>query len=216
MKERTYTIVYMTALCIVATAAMTGVKSMLSTRIENNRTVLMNRDILRALDLLPAGADAEQVNALYAERVKSEEIDEQRIYRAYDEDGKTLVALGMEFRGQGFWGPIRGVLATDPAGEKAVGVVFLEHQETPGLGARIAEPWFLEQFRGKDIAEPVADGVYLVLKPEGQTASGEHEINAISGATRTSDSVQRIINDAVKHFNGVVKPRLAPAAAKEQ
>ena len=65
------------------------------------------------------------------------------------------------------------------------GIVFTEQNETPGLGGRIMEDWFKEQFRGLKLeaGQAVAYG-----------EAGSQKIDAISGATQTSNAIIRIIN----------------------
>ena len=78
-------------------------------------------------------------------------------------------------------------------------VEFIKQNETPGLGARIAEEWFKEQFRGK--MGP------FVLVPEG-TAEAEKELDAITGATRTSNFVLEMINQSLEDIKEGESPKL--------
>ena len=68
------------------------------------------------------------------------------------------------------------------------GVSIVSQNETPGLGARIEEPWFTAQFAGKQ-------GPFTIVE-EG-TADTPSEVDAITGATRTSESFRNIVNRAV-------------------
>lgn len=61
---------------------------------------------------------------------------------------------------------------------KVKGVRILEHTETPGLGAKITEMWFLKQFTGKS-------GNELYLKKYHK----EGTIDAVTGATISSKAV---------------------------
>ena len=62
--------------------------------------------------------------------------------------------------------------------------------ETPGLGNRIAEPKFEDQFKGLEITPRVE---YIKnRKPE-----KPNQIQAITGATISSDAVVKNINNAV-------------------
>ncbi|MDA3833973.1 MAG: FMN-binding protein, partial [Spirochaetales bacterium] len=62
--------------------------------------------------------------------------------------------------------------------------------ETPGLGARIEEDWYQNQFSGKR-------GPFTMVK-EGE-ADGPQEINAITGASRTSEAMLNIMNRAAEN-----------------
>jgi Na+-transporting NADH:ubiquinone oxidoreductase subunit C len=210
MKDKIYTIVFMTVLCAVATLLMAGAKLLMAERVKENETLRENRARLTALDLLPEKADARAINELVAKRVRVEKRDGRDLFLAFEADGKTQHSVGVAFTGPGFWGPIRGMISADPQGKEIRGIVFSDHGETPGLGGRINEPWFTAQFRGKS-AVPDATGGCVTLLPEGTPASGAHEVNAISGATRTSDSVRLIVNAALKELRAALDAPAAPA-----
>ena len=65
------------------------------------------------------------------------------------------------------------------------GLVFTDQSETPGLGGRIDELAYREQFRGLKISP----GTKLAYGNQGGS-----QIDAITGATLTSNSVMRILN----------------------
>ncbi len=102
--------------------------------------------------------------------------DEEEIiyYEAYDEEGKQR-GYGFIFTGQGMWGEIRYAAGIDQE-YKLTGMTVLDQSETPGLGARIEEPWFKEQFQGLKAEE-------IELKKFGG------KIDTITGATTTSKAV---------------------------
>ena len=92
------------------------------------------------------------------------------------------IGVIFQFRATGYGGPITIKAGKDNDGRiKAVRI--LEHKETPGLGARITDESFLEQFKR---AEPET----LYLKKD--SASGQ--IDAVTGATISS----RALTDAVR------------------
>ncbi|WP_319372233.1 FMN-binding protein [uncultured Ilyobacter sp.] len=95
------------------------------------------------------------------------------------------------FSGKGLWGTIYGVIATNNEIDKIIGIEITSHSETPGLGGRIEESWFLNQFRG----EEVPDKIKIVMGVgRGDTISKNSLVDGITGATRTSESVENIIN----------------------
>ncbi|MDC7246170.1 MAG: FMN-binding protein, partial [Sphaerochaetaceae bacterium] len=89
--------------------------------------------------------------------------------------------------GAGLWGPITIVVGFVDESTLS-GVSILSQNETPGLGARIEEPWFTAQFSGKS-------GPFTFVE-EG-TASADDEIDSITGATRTSQAFRTIINSVI-------------------
>ena len=89
--------------------------------------------------------------------------------------------------GQGLWGSIRGYLGVSASFDRLLGLEFVEQNETPGLGGRIDEAWFKAQFT--DL--PLQHGEELVY--------GEN-LDAVTGATSSSNAVLRIVNAALDEF----------------
>ena len=108
-------------------------------------------------------------------------------------DGEVL-GYAFEVRGNGLWGQIRSYVAFDKSFEELKGVDFISHSETPGLGGRIDERWFVDQFQGIEVSES-EDGEYLVFKP----AVGGN-IDSITGATQTSKSVRTMFNENIEEI----------------
>ncbi len=74
-------------------------------------------------------------------------------------------------------------------GRAFTGLAVIEHNETPGLGARIDEPWFWQQVTGK------TGGLELV--PEGTQPARTDRLDAITGATVTSTAIRDMLNRLV-------------------
>ncbi|NQT58260.1 MAG: FMN-binding protein [Bacteroidetes bacterium] len=91
--------------------------------------------------------------------------------------------------GNGLWSEIEAFIVVDIDNMTIQELRILSHGETPGLGGRIEEDWFLNQFTGLDITE----GVKIVK----ERADVPGEVDAISGATRTSDAVMQMLNKAL-------------------
>lgn len=90
------------------------------------------------------------------------------------------------FEGGGVWGPINGVITLKSDFETIVNITILQQEETPGLGAIVAETQYLENFIGKKMNPSIQ-----IIKNAGDS---ENEVNAISGATRTSSVFANILN----------------------
>ena len=97
--------------------------------------------------------------------------------------GSILTGYCVKVTGQGYGGYIRIIAGIDPKGV-IEGVRILEHQETPGLGAKISDMSFLKQFIGKSAA----------------TVTVRKDIDAITGATISSKAVTDSINKTVEEF----------------
>ena len=72
-----------------------------------------------------------------------------------------------------------------------------EQCETEGLGDDILKDEFISKFKGKNIAKP--------FKTVKKAPSGENEIEALSGATISTDAVVNGVNEAIKFFNTNLK-----------
>lgn len=83
---------------------------------------------------------------------------------------------------------------------KLTGFDVISHSETAGLGSKCAEPDFTSQFTGKTAA---------VLEYTKTGASADNEIDAVSGATITTNAVTEAVNAAIvfyqDSFGGGVK-----------
>ena len=84
----------------------------------------------------------------------------------------------------GYGGEVKVITGINRNGE-ITGIDILSHSETPGLGANAENPEFTSQFVGKTANIGVSRG-----KAEG------NEINAMSGATITSNAVTQAVNAA--------------------
>ncbi|MFA4843484.1 MAG: FMN-binding protein [Candidatus Margulisiibacteriota bacterium] len=83
---------------------------------------------------------------------------------------------------RGYGGPV--VLLVGVSNEKkVVGIKVLSQKETPGLGAKVVERGFLDQFIGKGANDP--------LEPK-------KDIDAITGATITSRAVCEGVRQAIR------------------
>jgi Na+-transporting NADH:ubiquinone oxidoreductase subunit C len=92
--------------------------------------------------------------------------------------------------GAGYGGPIRAMLALGPDMDTIAGLAITDHEETPGLGARIEEPGWLRRFPGTELRDPEGDLRFHVARGPAGT---EYEVDGITGATRTSNAVTRMI-----------------------
>jgi len=96
-------------------------------------------------------------------------------------------------RGNGLWDKIWGTIALKDDFNTVVGASFGHVGETPGLGAEIKDnPNFSKQFQNKTIYDK--DGKYVsVAVVKGGAKNPEHEVDAISGATMTSNGVSSML-----------------------
>jgi len=104
------------------------------------------------------------------------------------------IAYLFDIKGKGLWGSMAAMVATDPQFNKIIDFAVYAQMETPGLGSRITEAFFKEQFRGKSaITKGNVQNYSLV--PEGQEELAPDQIRQVTGATITSNSVLKMLAD---------------------
>lgn len=101
-------------------------------------------------------------------------------------NGKCF-AIAYEVMGEGYHGTVGIMVGIDIKSGNLTGMKVTTHTETPGLGARIVEPAFYEQFAGLGIQD-------LALSNKGG------KINAVSGATISSQGVVEAVKKGLELF----------------
>jgi Na+-transporting NADH:ubiquinone oxidoreductase subunit C len=189
-KERIYPILFMVVITVVFISVVSGIYLATEERVKLNEALFLRSAVLYAADI-SVPEDAEKVQEVYQKRVEeviNEETGDPTYFRILDESG-NLSGYAVYAQGPGLWGQIVAIVGFEADLTTLTGVEFIKQNETPGLGARITENWFKEQFRGKE-------GPFTLVPEESETE--QNEINAITGATRTSTSVRSIMNEVVE------------------
>lgn len=121
------------------------------------------------------------------------EVMENGVYQAL-EDGDLAGHVGIA-KGRGYGGFTGGFIklavGIDSQGELER-IRVISQNETPGLGSRITEDWFLKQFEGKSLEE-------IKLVKEGG------EIDAITGATISSEAVVDSVREEIELLRTVAE-----------
>ena len=168
-----------------------------------------NGDSLYAL-----GTDAKNIeiaDGLKAQNklIKNGRKDLQLPVYIFNKDGKKISVVPVY--GAGLWGPVWGYLAFDEDMKTILGAYFDHDSETPGLGAKIKDdPEFRAAFIGKS-ADFSADKIFSIVKggaPEGK----DNAIDAITGATMTSDGLGEAIDTWLKSYKPYFAKKGAAAA----
>ena len=138
--------------------------------------------VLKALNRAITGEDA-AVPASAVEEAPAEEpaaeVKEEPAQEAAAEPAAEAAGTAVEEIEQGFGGKVTVKATLD--GSKVTALTVETPDETPGLGQRASEEAFTSQFIGK----------------EGPFTYGENGIDALAGATVTSDAVLKALNRAV-------------------
>lgn len=186
---RVYPIIFMVLVTVVFISGVSGIYLNTKDRVLLNETIFQKMAVLYAAGIEYPEDNSEKIQEIYNEKVK--EMDGEGEEPAYFEvqlpSGQTGYVIYTS--GAGLWGEIVAVFGFEQNLKTMTGVEFVEQNETPGLGARITEAWFKQQFRGKQ-------GPFQLVE-EG-TSSAANELDAITGATRTSTAVLKIANKAAE------------------
>ena len=191
-KEGTfYTIVFIFIVSFAFVFLLSMTNQVTVERVELNQELARQRAVLAAMGIEATGEDEVQQEF---NRIASD--PEAGLYVG-SVDGRTVYAKS--FAGAGLWGTISGFIAVTADLEQIVGLEIVEDNETPGLGGRINEPWFKSQFEGEQIP---ADGRIAIRALEGDGDPNESNgvVDGITGATRTSDSMESIVNTQLQAF----------------
>lgn len=105
-------------------------------------------------------------------------------------DGETLSLVILPVRGKGYKSTLKGFLALEGDANTVAAVRFHDHDETPGFGANIEKDTWTGRWPGKEIAD--ASGTILIEVVKGR-AKGIHEVDGISGATRTGKGISKLM-----------------------
>ena len=93
--------------------------------------------------------------------------------------------------GSGLWDLMYGFLALDADGNTVRELVYYKHKETPGLGGEIQNPSWKKQWNGKKLYR---DGDVAIQVKKGAGTDDMYAVDALSGATLTSNGVQNTLS----------------------
>ena len=146
---------------------------------------------LRRAVLHAAGAavpsDPEKVQDLYLESVEVVKDNKGTLlyYIVKGDDPDTIMSYVIVSIGAGLWGEITAAVGYDREVQSITGIEIIDQNETPGLGGRISETWFKEQFKGKQAP--------LSSVPEGESTDLS-EFQAITGASYSTGAIMDLVN----------------------
>lgn len=183
MKKAAHIILTLTFLGIIAGALLAVVNNWASPRIEANKKAETERAIFL---VQPEGKSYDQLKEADFE-----------VYKVFDKN-KSFVGYSLVFEGNGFQGKIRLMVGLTGDMDRITSLEVLEQSETPGLGNRVAEAPFKDQFN--NLANSPSVAWVKGIKP-----SKSNEIQAITGATISSKSVVAIVNAGILKLKDFVK-----------
>jgi len=183
MKEIIKMLVVLTLICAVCGFLLAGVKSATQERIEEQ--ILLNV-MGPAVSKVLKGS----TNDLIKDRKKIT-IDGQDIVVFVGLKDNKPWALAYEVKGKGFGGDVGVVVGFDLSTNNLTGIGITTHKETPGVGARVKEDLFTNNFNDK------ATNLNFKIKKD------DGIIDAVSGATISSRAVCSAVISGIKLYNEI-------------
>ena len=192
MKDKPwYAVVYMFLITAFFSSVVIGLAKFTEEKVEANRQLAFEKAVLQVSGLAE-GRPNSQLHEIFLNRIQISK-DSDRVLIVINKEGKSIGYV-IVLEGKGFWAPIKGVLGLAKDKQTITGIAFFEQNETPGLGGKIMDNEFREQFVGINIDDK---GDALEIKPFG-TELGENQVHAITGATQTCARLEQLINESIK------------------
>ena len=208
--SNTYIIIYSVVMVVVVAVLLSLAALGLKDRQQSNILNEKKTQIVKALGEDPATTNYDDVIKEAMILNANGEVVEGDVFTALN-DLKASFAEGqypifvatsgvvVPLYGAGLWGPIWGYIALDTDMNTVKGIVLDHAGETPGLGAEITTPKHQAMYPGKTVYEGDAL-VGVTLKKGGADKNNPHEVDAITGGTKTSDGVSAMISDCLNYY----------------
>lgn len=166
-------------------------------KIKQNSELYEIKAVLNAMNI--NYKDNNDAYEIYNKNITRGIINDNIIYSAEINNKKIYAIL---FTGKGLWGTITGVIGINSDFSRILGIDFISQNETPGLGGRISEKWFKDQFKD----EKIIDSKIKFNYPggNGDFDKDNNQVDAISGATITSRSMDRILNNYLNILKKII------------
>ncbi len=174
MPDTVRMVLVLTLICAASALALSAVKQVTEDKIAYQELKFVKgpavRAVLEGADNDPIQDRADNLTLTSA----SGETVNKTVFPAKKNGKVSMVAF--EVSKSGYHGDVTIMLGIDVETDKLSGVRVTGHTETPGLGARITEPDFYEQFAG-------------LSKAEASLSSEGGDVDAVTGATISSVAV---------------------------
>lgn len=222
-ESNVYIIIYSTVMVVIVAVLLAVAALSLKDRQDANILNEKKSAILASLGAANQNYD-DFINA-YAVNAEGEKIEgdvfvmlqdlkgsfEQGQYPVFEaQDGRVVLPI----TGTGLWGPIWGYIALESDMNTVAGIVLDHSGETPGLGAEIATAAHQALYKGKQIFEG-DEFVSVTLKKGGASEGNTHEVDAISGGTKTSDGVSAMIKNSLENYLPLLGAKKGAATVEE-
>ena len=221
--SNTYIIIYSTVMVVVVATLLAVASLALKSRQDANILNEKKEAILASLSM--TGQNYDECITAYVVNGNGEKVEGQDplqllfdLPTAFDQqtlpvfeaqDGRIVVPVS----GTGLWGPMWGYVALEQDMNTVSGVVLDHAGETPGLGAEVATPKHQAMYKGKTLFE--GDEFVSITLRKGGAKDEAHEVDAISGGTKTSDGVTDMLKKSLGAYLPLLESKKASEVASE-
>jgi electron transport complex protein RnfG len=177
--------------------------------IEENKRLAIERALFKVIP----GAVSRQDFVITEQGIRraGQDIEGITLYAGYDQEGR-LKGVALEAAAAGYQDVIRVLYGYDPYCQCIRGIQVLKMAETPGIGDKIIKD---EDFQQNFVALEARAHVsgkgleHAIVPVKSGTKTEPWQIDAISGATITSNAVARMLNDSAQQFVQIIQKDLA-------
>jgi electron transport complex protein RnfG len=179
-------------ICVIVTAALAG-------------TNFITKDRITKLNIqAEKDAMAEVIPASLYENGSVKVNGQPRDY-VIAKNGEEILGYIVTTVAQGYGGEIKVMAGVDPNGDIINVRILAADDETPGLGAKVKNKDFYNQYIGK------SSGVGVV-----KNSPAENDIIAVTGATISSTAVNTAVNEAVAIANNVSRQNIVADTTEQE
>jgi electron transport complex protein RnfG len=190
-------------------ATISGLLVVLSYRItlpmiEHNKQMAIERALYNVIP----GAVSRKDFVIIDDRIEKvgDTVTGMPLYAGYDQSGQ-LKGVALETAAAGYQDVIRILYGYDPYCQCIRGIAVLKMAETPGIGDKIIkDKEFVNNFDALEARPHVsASGLEHAIVPvKHGSKTKPWQIDAISGATISSNAVARMLNDSAQQYASII------------
>jgi Na+-transporting NADH:ubiquinone oxidoreductase subunit C len=176
-------VVFMLIVGLIVAGMLAGLASYTKPLVEKNQKL---RKMEKVLTSFAIDYSEDNLTEVYKNEIEIVEEGGQEFYKTSNGD------IAFMFEGKGLWATINGFIAFKSDMKTLKGISIMSQGETPGLGGRIKEEWFINQFNDLEYKPEI-----VILKAS-KTADQPNEVDGIAGATLTGDVLAKILNNNIE------------------
>ncbi|MBN1981951.1 MAG: FMN-binding protein [Chitinivibrionales bacterium] len=201
----TYVLTFMLVICVVFGSGIAYVNYLMQPMLLKNEALFKNRALAKAFQLPVEGQSSQAYEKTIVASLISDSIS---INGKNTELYTSLVdsSVGFVFSGIGFWDAIVGIVVLKADLTQIKNLQFLKQSETPGLGARIEERWFTDQFNNLTVDWQNSEKE-LVIIGASPKPNLTNRVDGITGATQTTIALMKTMNIALGAFKAAYLQR---------